>query len=82
MKKYLVYGVFKVYNNDGVIGLLNDKEFEFEVINGAVDKYKTLILNEMENDCNCNDYDFIYLDYLENDNQECIDCWERPVLIN
>jgi hypothetical protein len=73
---YIVYGEWKIYDDNGVCGTKNDEFTEFESKELALVEYNKMIKeNEDEND-----YDLIYLDYIdEEEEQDNVECWEKGV---
>ena len=79
---YIVYGEWKIYDDDGVCGTRNDEFTEYETKEEALLKYNRLIKEEEDEE----NYDLIYLDYVEGEgaegDKENIECWEKPQKIN
>ena len=73
---YIVYGEWKIYDDNGVCGTARDPLTEFESKELALVEYNKMIKeNEDEND-----YDLIYLDYIdEEEEQDNVECWEKGV---
>jgi len=80
LTKYIVYGEWKVYNNNGLIGILSSDKEVFTNLANARTSYAKLIMNEIEYSVHSLDYDLIYLDVIENDYQDNLECWERKGL--
>ena len=77
---YIVYGEWKIYDDDGVCGTKNDEYTEFKNCDDAVVEYNKMV-KDNENEMR-DDYDLIYLDYIDEDGDaDNRQCWERPVLI-
>tara|TARA_R110002167_G_scaffold71882_6_gene202645 strand:+ start:10106 stop:10714 length:609 start_codon:yes stop_codon:yes gene_type:complete len=71
---YIVYGEFLEYDDDGVCsGSYNDEFTEFKSKEEALLEYNRLIKNNGDKD-----YDLIYLDYIDEDeDQDNVECWEK-----
>ena len=77
---YILYGEWKLYDDDGVCGTHNDTFTEIKNWDDAVVEYNKMV-KDNENEMR-DDYDLIYLDYIDEDGeQDNFKCWERPVLI-
>ena len=71
---HIVYGEWKEYDDDGVCsGSYNDEFTEFKSKEEALLEYNRLIKNNGDKN-----YDFIYLDYIDEDeDQDNVECWVK-----